>query len=121
MGTENPNLDLLSLGESGDLGVPSDKILEENALATLEKEGGAEDSQTSSSALHVKRRAAKAPMVVSEFRRSIRLEGKSNGFKSEVGSQERDCFCYSVQLPNLSGKAIRSLGRIFAKFHLKND
>jgi hypothetical protein len=36
-------------------------------------------------------------------------------FKCEVGSQEKDCFCCNVQPPNLSRKAIRSLGKEFCK------
>jgi hypothetical protein len=54
-------------------------------------------------------------LVVTDVRRSIRLEGKQKGFKCDVGHLERDCFCCPVDPPNISGKTIRSLGRYFCK------
>jgi hypothetical protein len=52
--------------------------------------------------------------VVSDVRRSIRLEGKHKGFKCDVGHL-KECFCCAVDPPSLSGKVFRSLGREFCK------
>jgi hypothetical protein len=49
---------------------------------------------------------SKAPLVVSDVKRSIRCE---------VGNPGKDCFWSSVVPPNLSGKTIRSLGKDFCK------
>jgi hypothetical protein len=53
--------------------------------------------------------------VLSEVRRSTRLEGKSRGFKCDMGNQEKDCFCCSVEPPTFSSKAIRNLEKEFCK------
>jgi hypothetical protein len=65
--------------------------------------------------LHAKRKIIKAPLVVNDVRRSIRLEGKRKGFKCDVGRPEKDSFGCAVELPNLSGKAIKSLGKELCK------
>jgi hypothetical protein len=63
--------------------------------------------------LQTKRKRSKAPLVVSEVRRSTRLESKSRGFKCDMGNQEKDCFCCSIEPP--TSKAIRNLGKEFCK------
>jgi hypothetical protein len=53
---------------------------------------------------------------VTDVRRSIRLEGKTKGFKSEIDNHKKDCFCCAVDPPpNLYGKAIKSLCIDFCK------
>jgi hypothetical protein len=48
------------------------------------------------------------------------LEGKAKGFKIDASHPEKDCFYCTVNPPppNLSGKAIRSLGANFCKIPL---
>jgi hypothetical protein len=65
--------------------------------------------------MHAKRKISKAPLVVTDIRRSIRLEGKQKGFKCDVGHLERECFCCAVDPPSFLGKTIRSLVRYFCK------
>jgi hypothetical protein len=57
------------------------------------------------SALLARRKASKAPLVVTEVRRSVRLKGKSI-----TPPPPKDCFCYAVDPPTFSGKVIHSLG-----------
>jgi hypothetical protein len=70
---------------------------------------------STTSILHAKIRITRAPLVVTDVRRSIRLEVKNKGFKCDVSSQGKDCFCCVVEPPNFTGKAIRSLGKEFCK------
>jgi hypothetical protein len=58
---------------------------------------------------------SKSPLVVSNVRRSTRLEGKSKSFKIDASNPKKDCFCCTIDPPNLSGKAISSLGANFCK------
>jgi hypothetical protein len=75
-------------------------------------------SSASTSMMYMKRKRAKAPMVVSEVRRSKRLKGKSVGYKAE-SCVSRTCFCCSIDPPTLSPKVIRSLGVDFCKMSPK--
>jgi hypothetical protein len=67
----------------------------------------------STSCLHLKRKASKAPIVVYEVR-SERIKIKNQGFKSQA-CMERTCFCCSIDPPTLSPKVIKSLGSEFCK------
>jgi hypothetical protein len=73
------------------------------------------NDSTTTSALHARRKITKAPLVGTIARRSIRLEGKTKGFRCDASNSGRDCSCCAIEPPNLSGKAIRSLGKIFCK------
>jgi hypothetical protein len=87
----------------------------EVALGTPMNQKCAASNVVSTFALHGRRKLSKAPLVVTDVRRSIRLEGKFKGFKCDTCNPEKNCFCCAVDPPNLSGKAIRSLGRDFCK------
>jgi hypothetical protein len=67
----------------------------------------------STSALHLKKKRAKAPLVVTEVR-SERLKGKSVGFKADSCASKTYFYC-STEPPTLSAKVIRSLGADFCK------
>jgi hypothetical protein len=69
---------------------------EPDAESTLTKLPIPPQSFASTSALHLKRKNSKAPMVVSEVRRSGRLKGKSNGFKS-ASCPSRNCLCCTAE------------------------
>jgi hypothetical protein len=69
--SESQNLGITPLGASDELGGLSGENSVENERETPVKDGGLHDILPSSSALHVKRRAAKAHVVVSEVCRSI--------------------------------------------------
>jgi hypothetical protein len=75
-------------------------------------------SSASTSVMHAKRVVSKAPLVVSEVRRSIRLKGKSAGFKTDACNPSKDCICCSSVPPTLSAKVIRSLGKDFCNIPL---
>jgi hypothetical protein len=49
--------------------------------------------------VHTKRKISKAPLVVSDVRRSSRLECMSKGFKIDASNPEKDCFCYMIDPP----------------------
>jgi hypothetical protein len=66
------------------------------------------------SALHQKRKKTKAPMVVSEVRRSDRLKAISRGFKGKH-CEKAYCFCCFIEPSSLSKNVIRSLGTDFYK------
>jgi hypothetical protein len=68
----------------------------------------------SSCALQARRKVSKAPLILTEVR-SVRIKGKSRGFKLDACNPSKDCFCCVVGPPTLSGKVIRSLGRDFCK------
>jgi hypothetical protein len=72
----------------------------------------------STSSMHMKIKRAKAPLVVTEVRRSERLKGKSDGYKARA-CDNRSCFCCSTDPPTLSLKVIRSLGTDFCKMSSK--
>jgi hypothetical protein len=75
-------------------------------------------SSASTSVMHAKRVVSKAPLVVSEVRRCIRLKGKSAGFKTDACNPSKDCICCSSVPPTLSAKVIRSLGKDFCNIPL---
>jgi hypothetical protein len=51
---------------------------------------------TDSVSVHTKRKMSKAPLVVSDVRRSSRLECKSKGFKIDASNPEKDYFCCTI-------------------------
>jgi hypothetical protein len=67
------------------------------------------------SALYARRKVSKAPLVVIDVRRSIRLEGKTKGFTTDACNPIKDCLCCAVEPPILPGMAIRILGKDFCK------
>jgi hypothetical protein len=52
---------------------------------------------------------SRAPLVVIDVRRSVRLEGKTKGFKTDASNPTKNCLCCVVEPPTLLGRAIRSL------------
>jgi hypothetical protein len=80
-------------------------------LSTPEKQMGVLVESMITSALHLKRKQSKAPMVVTEVR-SVRLKGKHQGFKLD-SCPDRDYFCCNPEAPTLSSKVIKSLGKDF--------
>jgi hypothetical protein len=71
-------------------------------------------SSVSTSIAYLKRKQAKAPLVVTVVRRSGRLKGKTRGFKAET-CITKNGLCCSALPPTLSSKVIRSLGSEFCK------
>jgi hypothetical protein len=98
-----------------DTALLTDHTQEEMVLETPLNQKFDTTGLATTSTLHAKRKISKAPLVVTNVRRSIKLEGKQKGFKCDVGHLERDCFCCAVDPPSLSGKTIRSLGSDFCK------
>jgi hypothetical protein len=92
--------------DSEDLSSESQKL-----LTPLKQVDPPMDSVTTST-LPLKRKQAKAPLVDTEVRRSDRLKGKHQGFKSNA-CPERECFCCSIEVPTVTSKVIRSLGKDF--------
>jgi hypothetical protein len=68
----------------------------------------------SSSSIPVKKRSSKAPLVVSEVRRSDRLKVKSKGYKGK-SCKTNSCYCCSTSPPTLSTRLIKNLGREVCK------
>jgi hypothetical protein len=56
----------------------------------------------------------KAPITVSEVRRSERFKAQQQGFKAK-SCQGKAWFCCDVEPPSLSSKVIKSLGKEFCK------
>jgi hypothetical protein len=71
-------------------------------------------SSTSTSSIPVKKRSSKAPLVVSEVRRSDRPKVKSQGYKGK-SCKTSSCYCCSTPPPTLSSKLIKSLGKVVCK------
>jgi hypothetical protein len=77
-------------------------------LLCLSSEGESEDSFSphdtsegssttpSKAEIHLKRKASKVPLVVSEVRRSERIKKLNDGFKSQA-CKEKSCFCCSIE------------------------
>lgn len=61
-----------------------------------------------------KRKKIAQPLVITEGRRSNRLEGKFNGYENQTCS-DRHCFTCSTSPPVISNKVIKSLGADFCK------
>jgi hypothetical protein len=80
---------------------------------TPEKERDFLHQLVSTSALHRKKKT-KAPLVVTEVRRSDRLKAISCGFKGKH-YEKVNCFCCSIEPPSLSKNVTRSLGTDFCK------
>jgi hypothetical protein len=74
----------------------------------------AANHSVSTLALHQKKKKTKAPMVVIEVRRSVRLKVISRGFKGKH-CEKANCFWCSIEPPSLSKKVIKSLGTYFYK------
>jgi hypothetical protein len=72
----------------------------------------ASKSSSSTSALQNKRNLIKAPMVVSEVRRSERLKKQKQGFKAS-SCPIKSYICCHTNPPTLSSNVIRSLDRDF--------
>jgi hypothetical protein len=81
-------------------------------ILTPEKQIGVSAESMTTSALHLKRKQSKAPMVDTEVRRSVSLKEKHQGFKSD-SCLDRDCFCCNPEALTLSSKVIKSLGKDF--------
>jgi hypothetical protein len=79
---------------------------------------GLDFKSASTSALHIIRRKAKAPLVTSKVRRSERLKKKSSGFKTSA-CEARTYLCCDTEPPTLSERTIRSLGKDFCKMPTK--
>jgi hypothetical protein len=65
-------------------GGKDDMRSDSEACNTSEFRGVVEKNSVSTSSLHVKRKRPKAPLVVSEVRRSDRLKVKAMGFKTDA-------------------------------------
>jgi hypothetical protein len=83
-------------------------------IATPDKQMITSKNSISTSLAYLKRKQAKAPLVVTDVRRSDRLKGKTHGFKAET-CISKNCLCCSAVPPTLSSKIIRSLGSEFYK------
>jgi hypothetical protein len=81
---------------------------------TPEKQSSLHPISVSTSVMHIKRKRAKAPIMVSKVRRSERIKGKCHGFKS-VSYSGRNYICCDTKPPTLSDKLIMSLGTEFCK------
>jgi hypothetical protein len=81
---------------------------------TPEKQRDTLHQFVSTSALHQKRKKTKAPLVVTEVRRSDKLKAISHGFKGKH-CEKFNYFCCSIDPPSLSKNVIRSLGTNFCK------
>jgi hypothetical protein len=86
--------------------------LNQEIVTPMVKISGSKTS-ASTSAMHAKEAIFKAPLVVIEVWRSVKLRGKSDGFKSDISNPSKDCICCSIVPPILSSKMIRSLGNDF--------
>jgi hypothetical protein len=76
------------------------------------------NSTATTSSMHLKRKRAKAPLVIIEVRLSERLKGKSDDYKAGTCDSRR-CFYCSTDPPTLAPKVIRSLGADFYKMSSK--
>jgi hypothetical protein len=76
------------------------------------------NSAATTSSMHLKRKRAKAPLVIIEVRLSDRLKGKSDDYKAGTCDSRR-CFYCSTDPPTLAPKVIRSLGADFYKMSSK--
>lgn len=63
------------------------------------------DRATEATNMHLRGKLSKAPLVVTEVRRSERIKSKSDGFKV-ASCQSKVCFCGSTEAPTLSDKVI---------------
>ncbi|KAK3126356.1 hypothetical protein QOZ80_7AG0555350 [Eleusine coracana subsp. coracana] len=75
---------------------------------------GTSSLAATTSALHLKRKATKAPMVDSDLRRSEGIKKITKGFKGKACMDKR-CICCSIEPPTLSSKVIRILGETLCK------
>jgi hypothetical protein len=80
-------------------------------------------ASVSTSSLHLKRKRAKAPMVISEVRRSDRLKDKNQGYKAE-SCIDRLCLCCTTVPPPTHThsplESSRTWGRISVKSLYQN-
>jgi hypothetical protein len=83
-------------------------------IATPDKQMITSKSSISTSAAFLKRKQAKALLVVTDVRRSDRLKGKTHGFKAGT-CVSKNYLCCSAVPPTLSSKVIRSMGSEFCK------
>jgi hypothetical protein len=89
-------------------------ITESHVDLIPEKQSIYQQTSASTTAMHLKRKLAKAPLVVYELRMSDRLKEKNQGFKVS-SCQSKSCFCCTTEPPTLSTKFIRSLMNDFCK------
>jgi quinolinate synthase len=87
---------------------------ETHMVSTPSQQDKVDKACSSTSALHLKRKHSKAPLVVTEVRRSERLKSKSDGYKV-ASCQSKACFCCATEASTLSSKVIRSLDQVFCK------
>jgi hypothetical protein len=85
-------------------------------VAKSQQEKSVVNDFSTTSALHVKRRIIKAPLVVTDVRRSIRLEGKIRGSSVMLAARERisSAMLWSCQI--FQGRQLEAWGRSSAKF-----
>jgi hypothetical protein len=95
-------------------------VAQQPELATPVAKISADKISASTSALHARRVVSKAPLVVTEVRRSVRLRGKSAGFKVDACNPAKDCICCLTDPLVLSAKVIWSLGSDFCKIPMKH-
>jgi hypothetical protein len=86
----------------------------DSEIDTPEKERIPSKNSVSTSAVNLKRKWTKAPIVVTDVKRSDRLKGKTQGFKAET-CLSKICLCCATEPPTLSSKIIKSLGTEFCK------
>jgi hypothetical protein len=53
-------------------------------------------------------------LVLTEVRRSERIKSNDQGLKEKT-CQDKSCFCCNIELPTLSTKFIRNMGKDFCK------
>jgi hypothetical protein len=90
-----------------------------NELYTPSKIIPNSSSTVSTTNIHLKRKKAKAPLPDTEDRRSEKLKGINNGFKSS-SCPSKNCFCCNIVPPTLSHNVIRSLGKDLCNIPLKD-
>jgi hypothetical protein len=86
---------------------------QEVGMGTPQNQKYAVSNPATTSAFYARRKVSKAPLVMIDVRRSVRLKGKTKGFQTDACNPVKDCLCCSVEPPTLSGRTIRSLGKDF--------
>jgi quinolinate synthase len=91
---------------------------ESQKLITPQKQVNVPNDSVSTSTLLQKRKQSKASIVDTEVRRSEKMKGKHQGYKSN-SCPRIDCFCCNIEAPTLSTKVIRNLGKDF--YHIPGE
>jgi hypothetical protein len=85
---------------------------------TEQQKIGHEDSLIFISSAHLERKLGKVPLVISEVRRSERINENHQGFKPQ-SCMSKKSFCCSSEARTLSSRVIRNLGTDFCKISAK--